>query len=101
MGVTNGESFSYIVVKNSNLEEYEDHVIVKDKITGTELFVDTGDEFTIKISNSTPDISLTGYSFDLSLIVFLGTIVAQSYNIKLKDTPLSGIVFVISFGLML
>ena len=38
--------------------------------------------------------------FDLSLIVFLGTIVAQSYNIKLKDTPLSGIVFVISFGLM-
>lgn len=38
--------------------------------------------------------------WDIGLLILLGTLSAQAYNFRLKDTPLSGIIFVMSFGLM-
>ncbi len=45
-------------------------------------------------------ISIILMPLDIVIIILFGTILAQSYNLKFKDTPLSGFIFVISFGLM-
>lgn len=39
-------------------------------------------------------------SLDIVLIIIFGVVMSQSYNLKFKDTPLSGFIFVSSFGLM-
>ncbi|MCE7735552.1 MAG: UbiA family prenyltransferase [Candidatus Heimdallarchaeota archaeon] len=38
--------------------------------------------------------------WDVGLLIIVGTFSAQMYNIRLKDTPVSGIIFIISFGFM-
>lgn len=37
---------------------------------------------------------------NVGLLIVVGTLSAQMYNVRLKDTPLSGIIFIISFGFM-
>lgn len=38
--------------------------------------------------------------WDIGILILLGTLAAQAYNLQLKDTPVSAVIFVLSFGLM-
>lgn len=56
--------------------------------------------FIILIAVLLPLVTFLILPWDIGLLIILGTISAQAYNFRLKDTPISGLIFVISFGLM-
>jgi 4-hydroxybenzoate polyprenyltransferase len=62
----------------------EEEIFIFIKITAILLFV----------------VSIFLLPLGIVLVILFGTLMAQSYNLKFKDTPLSGLIFVISFGLM-